>query len=281
MVEFKKEMSLGTTTVRNLPDWERLSTLVAIIALAFILSQYIELPVWEPSVQLPGFYIALQISSQNIVLLLVAGLTATGADWLFHDHPALAGRSTLPYSLLPALTVFGVGIFLLQLSFGIAWWVGLGIGGLFLTLVLVGEFISIDMQDIRQPFAAAILIAASFALFLVVLTGLHALVLRLFLLVPVVFGATWLVSVRSLHLRLRGEWLIYESAMIAMIVSQIAAALIYWPISSLLFSILLSGIAYALNGLLVGLIEEKPPRELWLEPLVAFAITVGIAIWIL
>jgi hypothetical protein len=280
MVEFNLMNSSVTATVQNLPNRDRLSVLISVILLAFTLTHFIEMPIWEPSLQLPGIYLALQFSIQNIVLFLVAGLTAAGADWLFHDHPALAQRKTVSYWMLPALTVIGIGIPLLQLPFGIAWWVGLFIGGAVLTLVLIGEYISIDSHDIRQPLAAAVLIAVSFSLFLVLMAGLHMVQMRVFILVPAVFLGTWLVSLRSLHLRMHGEWLVYESVLIAFIISQFSAGLIYWPISSLQFSLLLLGPAYALNSIMISLIEGKKFRELVVEPLIVITLTLGAVLWI-
>jgi hypothetical protein len=46
------------------------------------------------------------------------------------------------------------------------------------------------------------------------------------------------------------------------------------------FSLLLLGPAYALNSLMIGLIEEKPFRQLVVEPLIAILISLGIMIWI-
>lgn len=266
--------------VRNLPDRDRLSVLIAVILLSYSLTHFVEIPPWEPAVQLPGFYLEISISIQNIVLILVASLTASGADWLFHDHPALQGRSTIPYWLLPSLTSFGIGLPLMQLPLGVMWWVGLMLGGIILALVLVGEYISIDSGDIRQPIAAAILTAVSFALFLLLAIGFHIAELRLFLLLPGVVIGTWLVSVRSLHLRLHGEWAVYESAIIAFIVAQIAAGIIYWPLAPVTFGILLLGPTYALNSLFIGFIEERPLKSLLVEPAIALAVAGGVALWI-
>jgi len=269
----------GETIIRNTPDRDRLSVLAAVILLAFSLSHFMEAPVWEPGLQLPGFFLSVRISTQTIVLALVAALTAAGADWLFHDHPALQGRSTAPYWILPSLTTFGIGVVLMELPYSPVWWAGLFLAGIILVLVLVGEYISIDTQDTRQPLAAAILTAVAFALYLVLLVGLYLAELRLFFLMPVVFVATWLVSVRTLHLRLHGEWAIYEAAVIAFIVTQFVAGLIYWPLSPISFGLLLFGPAYALNSLFIGLIEERPLRQLLVEPSLALLFAVGAAIW--
>jgi hypothetical protein len=111
------------------------------------------------------------------------------------------------------------------------------------------------------------------------LVGLHLAELRLIFLMPAVFFATWLVSVRTLHLRLQGEWVVYEAAIIAFIVAQFVAAIIYWPLSPITFSLLLLGPAYALNSLFIGLIEERPLRQLLQEPLIALVLILGVAIW--
>ena len=263
--------------VRNFPNRDRLSVLVAVIMLAFALANFIRIPVWEIAVDLPGFYLPFQISMQVVVLGIVAGLTAAGADWLFHDHPAISGPSAVNYWILPSLTSFAIGLLLMQVPFNSLWWLGLFIGGGILSLVLVGEYISIDSEDIRQPLAAAILISVSFALFLILIIGLHLSNLRLFFLGPSVFISSWLVSLRSLHLRLHGEWVIYESAIIALIVAQIGAGLTYWPLSPISYGLILLGPAYALNSLFVGLIEERPFQKIYLEPLVVLLATLGTA----
>lgn len=266
--------------VRNFPDRDRLSVLIAVILLAFALTNFIQFSVWEVAIDIPGFYLPIDVSIQVIVLVIVAGLTAAGADWVFHDHPALSDRKTISFLILPSLTSFGIGLLLNQLPYNALWWFGLFTGGTVLALVLVGEYISIDTQDIRQPIAAAILISVSFALFLVLAIGLHISNLRLFFMVPMIFSSTLLVSLRSLHLRMKGEWVFYEAALIAAIVAQLSAALIYWPLSPISFGLLLLGPAYGLNSLFIGLIEEKPFRELVREPLIVVLLTVGVAAWV-
>jgi hypothetical protein len=79
---------------------------------------------------------------------------------------------------------------------------------------------------------------------------------------------------------MHGEWLVYESVLIAFIISQFSAGLIYWPISSLQFSLLLLGPAYALNSIMISLIEGKKFRELVVEPLIVITLTLGAVLWI-
>ena len=100
MVEFNSMAIDSATPIKSLPDRDRFSIVMAVILLAFSLTQFIEIPVWEPAWQLPWIYISFQISIQNVNLAIVAGLTASGADWLFHDHPVLEKRQTSPHWLL-------------------------------------------------------------------------------------------------------------------------------------------------------------------------------------
>jgi hypothetical protein len=159
------------------------------------------------------------------------------------------------------------------------WWLGLALGGGVLVFVLVGEYITIDFEDVRRPLAAAGLTAISFALYLVLATTLRSSGLRLSLLLPALTLAAGLVSLRVLNLRLRDEWLIYESGLIAVLVGQGVAALYYWPLSPLSFGLLVFGATYALNSLFMGLIEERPLRQAVRMPVIIILLAVGAALW--
>lgn len=269
----------GMSRSQNLPDVERISVLTGMITLVYVLTHFIDLPVQELNVQLPGIYLAVQININTWVGILVAGLTATAADWTFHDHPALKG-SVLPYLILPALTAYVIGFPLHQVPLGVIWWIVLALGMMVLSIVLVGEYISIDAEDIRQPFAAAGLTAVSFALFLIMATSMRSEETRLFLVLPGVALGAVLVSLRVLHLRLHGQWLTYESLLIAFIISQFTAALYYWPVTPVAYGVLIMGTTYALTSLFTNLVEEKTLRQTIIEPVSALMLSIVIAIWV-
>ncbi|HSQ17766.1 MAG TPA: hypothetical protein VLM83_08725 [Anaerolineales bacterium] len=250
----------------NLPGANRLSIITAMIMLAYSLNRFMEIPAQSIELQLPGLYIAFEVNNSLITALLVAGLAATGADWLLRDHPALNNQPILPHVLLPAVTALAVGIPLNQLTKGFGWWLGLLAGTAAMVLVLVGEYIAINTTDVRQPLVAAGLSAVAFAIYLILTANLRAVGTRLFFILPAIIVATWLVSLRSLNLRLHGPWVVYESAIIALVVGQLAAAIHYWPLTPVRFGLILIGPAYALTSLFSGLIEEKPTRMLLIEP---------------
>jgi hypothetical protein len=267
---------------RNLPDANRLSVLAATILLAYALARFVDLPVRELSLQLPGVYLSVEINMRTFVALLVAGLTATGADWLLRDHPAMQSRkSTLEHWLLPALTAWVIGLPLFQLPPGLLWWTGFALGGALLVIVLLAEYIAVDPEDVRHPVAAAGLTAVSFALFLALAISLRFGEIRLFLELPALVLAVGLVSLRSLHLRLHGQWAWVQALAIALVLGQFTAALHYWPLSPVSFGLALLGPAYSLTSLVGAITEGEPLQRALVEPSVVLVLLWGAAAWIL
>jgi hypothetical protein len=262
---------------QNLPDIDLLSILAAMIVLAYTLERFINLPSWEFSRQLPGLYIELSINVNVITSLLVACMTAAGTNWLMREHPASQKKLALQHAILPALTALVIGIPLSTIPVGLGWWIGLISGAFILVLVIIAEYISVDPDDFRLPFANAALSAVSFALFLVLTGTLRAAEVRLLFITPALIIAAWLVSLRVTNLRLHGEWTVYESAIIAVIVGQVTAAFYYWPLAPITYALVLLGPSYALISLFCNLIEEKPVRQVITEPLISILIAWGAA----
>ncbi len=250
------------------------------ILLAYALARFINLPTRELALQLPGVYLAVQINVRTLVAFLVAGLTASGADWLLRQHPAYNGKGTYEHWLLPGLTAWVIGIPLFQIPLGPIWWAGFAASGAALMLVMVAEYISVDPDDPRQPAASAGLTAVSFALFLTLAIALRFSGVRLFLMVPALILAGFLVSLRTLHLRLQGRWAWIRAGMIALITGQISAALYYWPLSPVAFGLTVLGPAYALTSLVANLSEEEPLRQAVIEPAVVLAAVWMTSIWL-
>jgi hypothetical protein len=265
---------------RNLPDADRMSVLAATILLAYALTNFVNLPERAFSIQLPGLFLEYSFNIRTLVVLIAAGLTASGTDWLLRDHPALKGGSTIEHILLPALTAWVIGIPLFQLPFGLAWWAVFAIGGILLTLVLVAEYIVVDPEDVRRALASAGLTAVSYSLYLILAIVLRSAGVRLFLFLPAITIAAALVSLRTLHLRLLGQWKIGETVVISLVVGQLAAALEYWPLSPVAFGLAVLGPAYALTSLIGALEEGEPVRQAVIEPGIVMLIAWGAALWL-
>jgi hypothetical protein len=261
---------------RYLPDTNRVGVLTAAVLLAFALTRLIQTPEFNLELQLPGFYFAYSLSLSTFMLVMAAGLTATGMDWLLRSHPSLGNTRTIEHWVLPTLATFIVGIPLTILPPGNAWWLGFGIGGLLLALVFLAEYIVVEPSAPNYAIASAGLTALSFAVYLILTTALRYSGVRLFLLAPALFIAAGLVSLRTLHLRGSQKWEYNWAMGIALVCTQIGAGVHYWPISPVQFGLALLGPLYALSTLTGNLLEGIPLRRALVEPLIALTFSWGI-----
>jgi hypothetical protein len=263
---------------KYLPDSDRISILTSTVLLAFALNHLIRSPEFNLEVQLPGFFLSLPLNISTAMSALTAGLTATGMDWLLRGHPSLNGRATFQWWILPTLTTFVIGVPLTILPDGIAWWIGFGIGGAFLFFVFLAEYIVVDAGATYYAAAMAGLTAISYTLFFILTVALQYSDTRLFLMIPALFLAAALASLRILHLRLSGRWEYPWAVGIAFVCIQIATGLNYWPLSPIQFGLMLVGPLYGLTNLAINLGEDLPTQRAALEPAVATALCWGLAI---
>jgi hypothetical protein len=271
---------------RYLPDLNNLSVVAATMLLAYALARFSNFPLSNLAIQLPGLFLSLQINLRTLVSILVAGLAAAGAGWLISDHPSLSKNSRPEhfrmYSsvLIPSLTAWIIGVPLFQLPIGVFWWMGFAIGGAILMLVLVAEYIVVDPNDVRQPIASAGLTVVSFSLYLILAASLRYANLRLFLILPALTLAAALISLRTLHLRLRGQWAWLHAGIVTFIIGQLVAAFHYLPLSPVAYALALVGAAYGLTSLMDSLLEGASLRQALIEPLVIVAIFWATALWV-
>jgi hypothetical protein len=263
---------------RYLPDTNQVGMLAAAVLLAFALAHLIQTPEFTLELQLPGFYFSYPISLNTLMVVMAAGLTATGMDWLLRSHPSLGKAPTIEYWVLPTLATFIIGIPLTILPPGNIWWLGFGIGGLLLVFVFVAEYIVVEPSAPQYAIATAGLTALSFAIYLILTTALRFSGARLFLVAPALFIAAGLVSLRTLHLRLSQKWEFNWALGIALVCTQIGAGLHYWPVSPVQFGLVLLGTLYALSNLTANLLEGIPLRRAMTEPLIALTLAWGTSI---
>ena len=84
------------TQTQEFPNRERLSVVVATIMLAYAISQAINLPANPTPIVIGGIVVPFRFDLNFIVTLAVAGMTATGTDWIIRDHPAVSRRPPSP-----------------------------------------------------------------------------------------------------------------------------------------------------------------------------------------
>jgi len=256
---------------RHMPDPNRVSVLVAVVLLAYALAHLIETQHYALNIQLLGVALAIPLNLTVAATLMAAGLTAAGMDWLLRGHPHLEEENSFQHWILPALTALVLGVPLYNLPFGPAWWVSFALGGVLLLLVFLAEYIVLDVSDVRHPLASAGLVALSYALFLILVIVLSFSASRLVLVVLAIFPAAGMVALRALRLRTH-EWKFAWAVGIAIILTQFAAALHYWPVTPVQYGLLLLGPLYALTELALNLSEESTPRRAGIEAFIELAV---------
>jgi hypothetical protein len=256
---------------RHMPDANRLSVLLAAVLLSYALAQLIKREQYAVDFQLFGIDFSFAFEPTSLAILLAAGLTASGVDWLLRGHPQYDGRRTFQHWILPALTALVLGVPLYNLSPGPLWWLGFSLGGVLLLLVLVAEYIALDSSDVRQPAASAGLMALSFALFVILASTLSHAGVRLTVIVLVIFPAAGMVTLRAIHLQ-DGTWDLPWSLTNAFILAQLAAALHYWPLEPVQYGLALLGPLYALTGLTINLREDVSPRRAGINALLGLTV---------
>lgn len=256
---------------RHMPDANRLSVLIAVVLLAYALARIVEPQQDAATLGLFGVTLAVPFNLSVAAVLIAAGLTATGVDWLLRGHPRYDGRPTFQHWILPALTALTVGVPIYILPISTGWWLSFVLGGILLLLIFLSEYITLDASDIRYPAASTGLAALSFAMFLILTTTLAYSDTRLILTALTVFIAAGLVALRAIHLR-TGKWEFSWTLGIAFIMMQITAALHYWPLNPIQVGLASLGPLYALTGLAINASEEASPRRAGLEAALGLAV---------
>ncbi len=262
-----------------LPNIDHLSVITATILLAYSLTAFIQFPARSLDLQLPGFLLTINFSFMTIVSLVVGVLAAVGSDWLIGAHPGIGSARRFHHWLIPAFTALVISVPLNSIQVSPSWWVVFALGGLFLTGVMIAEYISVDMQDVRFPIARVSLSAMSFALLLVLLIAVRGAGLRLYVILAAVIPAVAVVTAKTLHLRM-GGWQLAWTVGISVVVMQIATGLFYLPLRPLQFGLILTGLTYALINLAGAIEEKRPANIIWIEPVILMVIFFAIAIMI-
>ena len=264
----------------KLPNLERLSVVVATILLAFAITQFINIPSGNSSISLGGFIIPYNFNLSTLITISIAGMTASGVDWILRDHPNLASRSTIPHLLIPAITAWVQSVILNNMADTPVKWIAFTVGGVFLLLVILAEYIVIFPDDYRKPFSTAILTAFIYAMLLALLVDLDSTDQRLIISLPAVGLATGILSMRVFQLQSDQEWPWLPSIVCLLVAAQLSAALHYLPITPLSLGLIILGIIYFTINFILSLNRGVSSRRAVIENIIPFLLISLVAIWI-
>lgn len=264
----------------KVPNLERLSVVVATILLAFAITQFIREPAGNSSFDLGGFIIPFNFNLSTLITIAIAGMTASGADWILRDHPNITGKSTLPHLLIPAISAWVQSVILNNMADTPGKWVAFTFGGVFLLMVILAEYIVIFPDDYRKPIAIALLTAFIYATLLALLVALDSADQRLIISLPAVGLATGILSMRIFQFQSQKEWPFLHSLVCLLVTTQVAAALHYLPISPISHGLILLGTIYFTINFILSLDRGVTTRRALIESLIPQLLIWLVAIWI-
>lgn len=263
---------------QNLPDRERLSAVMAVILLAYVASRFVGGPGETLALELAGIYLPLNLNINTAIALLVAGLTATGTDWLLLWEARPADRSRFRHWLLPAMTAWVLSLPLASLPLNGEWWFALALCALFLLAVILAEFASSNSDNRFYPVATQALTVLTLGLFLILAITVRSVALRLYLALPAVALGVVMAGSRLQLLRPGQKWQPLQILGVTSICVQIAATLHYLPLSALGYGLALLGLLYALNHYFGALNTGEPLGQRAREAVVSLAVFWALAV---
>lgn len=261
---------------------ERLSVLIALILISLGLLPLIESPTTSDiGGSFFGTPLKLEFTATTVVALLSAALACAGIDTLLRAHPKVRRGEvtrTLPYWIIPALTVVVASQILTSLTTPATWVSALLITGLVLWLECVAEYALIDPEGPLAGRARMFLNAVAYILAALLFGLIWNSRARSLLSASLMFIVTFSLAIDLLwHSRAEGSRVVLLSIAVGVVMAQADWAINYWDTSVFIAAPAQLFIFYALVGLSSQYLIDRLNRRVLIE----FAIVILIALLLL
>lgn len=261
---------------------EQLSLLVGMNVLGLTLSLLLVLPARNFSFAFLGSQASLVFSGSWLFAMLLSVMTAAGVESIMRAHPRVhlsATQYTIILWILPCILVAGTALILPQLrDSGTLAFLTIAGTGVLLVLVVLGEYLTIDLQDPAYAFARLGLNLSVYLAALALFQTIYAFKLRSILSAPIIGIVAALLALELLRASesdVRRTWL--YAATIGLAMGEALWALNYWYVNPLLGGVTLLILFYLLTGFAQQYLMSKLNWRTALE----FAIVVAIVAFIL
>ncbi len=261
---------------------EQLSLLAGMNVLGLTLSLLLVLPACTINFAFLGSQAGVVFSGALLFALLLSVMTAAGVESITRAHPRVhlsATQYTIILWILPCMLIAGTTLVLplLRDSAPFAFLTIAG-AGVLLVLVVIGEYVTIDLQDPAYGFARLGLNLVVYLVALALFQTIYALKLRSILSSPIIgiFAALLALELlRASEADVRRTWL--YAATVGLALGEALWTLNYWNVTPLLGGVTLLVLFY----LLTGLAQQFLMRRLNWRSALEFAIVTALIIFIL
>ncbi len=263
---------------------DRLSLLTSLVLVGLTLSLILDLPSQRVDFSFLGSAASFTISGYWIIAVLLAALTAAGVNSIARTHPRVHLGET-PYIfilwILPAVIVI-TATMILSLAdvrvFGVYEMIGVVLAGTFLVAVLIGEYITIDLNDRWYNAARLGVNLAVYVAALILFATIYSWKLRSLYSATAIGLAAGLLALelfRGSESDLGRTWL--YAAAVGISLGEIVWALNYWNLSGFIGGALLLIFFYAFTGIIQQYLWSRLNKIVFAE----FTMIVGGAIALL
>ena len=248
--------------------------------LAYGLSQAVDFPTDNSAIAVGGILIPFALNIPTIITIAVTGVTATGTDWIMRDHPALKGKITIPHLLLPTLSAWILSVSLNNLADVPLKWLVLIIGGFFLFIVILAEYIVLNPEDYRSPVAVVGLTAIAYSMLLALAVSVASTDQRLIVSLPAIALGTGVLTMRILQLQTQLPWPVLEATSCMLVISQLAAVLHYLPVTPISHGLLILGALFSTVNFIINIERKIDIVRSLIEAAIPSILTVILALWL-
>jgi uncharacterized protein DUF5656 len=232
----------------------RLSLLISLVMLGLTLSPMLDLPTRSIDFNFLGSRATVIFSGAWLFAILLTALTAAGVESIMRAHPHVLVSDTQYTAILwvtPCILVMAGSLIVPALSASSLYaLIGIGVAGALLTLVILGEYYTIDLRDPAYSFARLGLNLAAYMIALMLFGIIYALKVRSILSAPVtavLAGLLGLELLRGSEADVRRTWIYAAASGLAM--GETIWALNYWNVSALVGAVGMLLFFYVLTGL--------------------------------
>ena len=251
---------------------DRLSLLTSLVLVGLTLSLILDLPSQRVDFSFLGSAASFTISGYWIIAVLLAALTAAGVNSIARTHPRVHLGET-PYIfilwILPAVIVI-TATMILSLTdvrvLGFYEMIGVVLAGTFLVAVVIGEYITIDLNDRWYSAARLGVNLAVYIAALILFATIYSWKLRSLYSATAIGIAAGLLALelfRGSESDLGRTWL--YAAAVGISLGEIVWALNYWNLSGFIGGALLVIFFYAFTGIIQQYLWNRLNKIVFVE----------------
>ena len=255
------------------------STLTALILLIYVLATFVTSRIISIPIQIGSFSLTLNWKMIDMIAPAAGLLAGIGTYNFVSLRTGKPIRAKILQTIIPFATTFALGIVLRNTGISIGWAVILFFGGILLYLVFMSEGILCNPGDPRIAFVTILLTSLAYATFLVTVIGVRVNISRLAVEIPIILLSSFILSMRifSLHEHIKDIEL--KAGVVSLVVTEIAAALHYWPIHALSYGVLFFLFFYILTNIVIILPGKATLRSALISQSWVFVLLIALFIY--